>query len=148
MVSPTQFFLLGADISSPYTLHIYKITFGSTAVDWANKQGCSSGTWVVFYSESLLSSDNSTLYSFYSYGPVKYLYFAAFSVSSGSVSNIRYKSSVSTLYARGSALNGDYIVVSVYYPVSLLIYSISINTFVIKISSSIKGWGVDPSSGR
>ena len=47
MISNSQFFVLGADSASPYNLHIYKITFLSTSVDWANKIACSSGTWIV-----------------------------------------------------------------------------------------------------
>ena len=110
MISNSQFFVLGADSAAPYNLHMYKITFLSTSVDWANQIACSSGTWLVDLSESVLSSDGSKIYSFFIFGSTKYLYFAGLSVSDGSVATTRYKSSVSLSNERGLALNGDYIV--------------------------------------
>ena len=69
MVSNNQFFVLGVPSASPYNLQIYKITFLSTSVDWANQITCTSGTWSASISESLLSSDQSTIYSFFLFGP-------------------------------------------------------------------------------
>ena len=149
MISNSQFFVLGADPASTYNLHMYKITFSLTSVVWANQVACSSGTWAVSYSESVLSSDGLTIYSFFTFGATKYLYFAGLSVSDGSVTTARYKSSgtVSDLY--GSALSGDYVVSTTQSPVSVVIYSISSSAFTIKsYSGSLFGWGVEPSSGR
>ena len=110
MVSNSQFFVLGVPSASPYNLQIYKITFLSTSVDWANQITCTSGTWSASNSESLLSSDQSTIYSFFAFGSTRYLYFAGLSVTGGSVTTTRYKSNTSALYVWGSALNGDYVV--------------------------------------
>ena len=110
MISSSKFFVLGADPASPYNLHIYKVTFSSTSVDWANQLACSSGTWASYFSESVLSSDGSKVYSFFIFGVTKYLYFAGFSVSDGSVATTRFKSSISVPDLYGSALNGDYVI--------------------------------------
>ena len=110
MISNSQFFVLGADSISPYALHMYKITFTSTKVNWANQMACSSGTWTLANSESVLDSSRSIIYLFFTYGSTPYLYFAGVSVSDGSVATIRYKSGTSILFVWGSALNGDYIV--------------------------------------
>ena len=151
MISNSKFFVLGADLASPYNLHIYKVTFSSTSVDWANQLACSSGTWVSIYSESVLSSDGSTIYSFFVFGVTKYIYFAGLSVSDGSVATTRFKSSIAVQEFYGSALNGDYVVATISTPAYLLIYSISTSTFTIKFFSAtnvLRGWGVEPSSGR
>ena len=58
----------------------------------------------------MLSSDRSTIYSFFAYAIPLYLYFAGFSATRGSVTTTRYKSSISVSDVRGSALNGDYMV--------------------------------------
>ena len=110
MISDSQFFVLGFDLASSYNLKIYKITFSSISVDWANQLSCSSGTWVSYFSESLLSSDGSTIYSFFTFGVTKYLYFAGLSVSDGSVTTTRFKSSIAVPDLYGSALNGDYVI--------------------------------------
>ena len=110
MISNSQFFVLGASPTSPYNLQIYKITFLSTSVNWANQIACPSGTWVASDSESVLSSDGSTVYSFFTFGATKYLYFVGLYVADGSVATTRYKSSASVSDVDGSALNGNYVV--------------------------------------
>ena len=110
MISNTQFFVLGASSTSPYNLQMYKFTFSFTSVNWANQIACVSGTWAASLSDSVLSSDGLTVYSFFTFGVTKYLYFCGLSVSDGSVATTRYKSSASVLSVYGSALNGDYLV--------------------------------------
>ena len=149
MISNTQFFVLGSDMASPYNLHMYKITFLSTSVDWAKQIACSSGTWGAYYSESVLSSDGSTIYSFFTFGVTKYLYFAGLSVSDGSVATTRFKSSIAVPDLYGSALNGDYVISTISGPACMIIYSISTSTFTIKsFNGVLRGSAVDPSSGR
>ena len=110
MISDTQFFMVGAGPSTPYDLHMYKLTFLNTSVDWADKIACASGTWTSSFSESVLSEDGLSIYSFINFGSSRYLYFVSLSVSTGSVVGTRYKSSVTTNYVWGSALNGDYLI--------------------------------------
>ena len=149
MITNSQFFVVGVTPASPYNLLMYKITFGLTPVNWANQISCASGTWTTSNSESVLSSDGSTIYIFLTFGTTNYFYFAGMSVSSGSVTTTRYKSSVSVSYVWRSALNGDYIVAATDTPASLLLYSISSSAFTIKSFSgnNLNGWGVEP-SGR
>ena len=110
MISNSQFFVLGVAPSSSYNLQMYKITFLSTPVNWANQITCT-GTWTASFSESVLSSDGSTVYSFFTFRTTNtYLYFVGLSVADGSVRTTRYKSSTSVGYVYGSALNGDYVV--------------------------------------
>ena len=151
MISNSQFFVLGTATASPYNLRMYKITFSLTSVNWANQIACNLGTWTTSYSESVLSSDGSTIYSFSTFGVTRYLYFCGLSASDGSVATTRYKSSATILEVQGSALNGDYVVLATTSTLSIVIYSISSSTFTIKTFPSgnyLYGWGVEPSSGR
>ena len=93
MISNSQFFVLGA--TSNYNLQMYKITFSLTSVNWANQITCSSGRLSASLSESVLSYDGSTVYSFFTFGAQTYLYFLGLSMSTGSVATTRYKSSAS-----------------------------------------------------
>ena len=110
MISSNQFFVLGVTITSPYNLQMYRITFSLTSVNWANQISCASGTWSASLSESVVSSDGSTLYSFFIFVPSYYLYFWGLSVSDGSVTTTRYRSSAPVYYVYGSALSGDYVI--------------------------------------
>ena len=150
MISNNQFFVLGVTSTSSYNLRMYKITFSLTSVNWAKQIACSSGTWSAGLSESVLSSDGSTVYSFFTFGSTRYLYFCGLSVSDGSVETTRYKSSTTLSSVWGSALNGDYVVATTSSPTSLVIFSISSSAFTIKSFSDLYlfGWGVEPSSGR
>ena len=108
MLSNTQFFLLGNENSYSNILHMYKIKFSLTSVEWANKL-----TYSSYYgsqkAESLLSKNGSNIYLFF-IGNYYYLYFATLSVSTGSVVSTRYRSNTSANYLYGSALNNDYII--------------------------------------
>ena len=152
MISSTQFFVLGVTPASPYNLQMYKITFLATSVNWANKIACTSGTWVSNISEAMLSSDKSTIYTFFIFAPAattKYLYFAGLSVSDGSVLTTRYRSSISVDGLYGSNLNGDYVIASTSSATYLVIYSISTFTFSIKsFLSYTYSIGLELSSGR
>ena len=113
MISNSQFFILGAASTSPNNLKMYKITFSSISVNWTNQIACASGIWSTYNSESLLSYDGSTVYSFFVLGgssSTRYLYFAGLTVSDGSVATTRYKSSATITGVWGSSLNGDFVV--------------------------------------
>ena len=112
MLSYTQLFLIGIAPSSPNNLYMYKVTFSNTLVDWANSLACSSGTWSASNSESLLSVSGTNIYSFITYGisASRYLYFLTQSVSDGSVTATKYKSTVCVNSVFGSALNEDYVI--------------------------------------
>ena len=147
LLSSTQFFLLGRDYSSPYTLHMYKVKFSSTSVEWANKMYCSTSSWISYASESLLSKDGLNMYLFFVYGNPVYTYFTSLSVSTGSVTSARYKSNFSGYPVYGSTLNGDYVIAKIDY--YLLIYSIPLNSFTFKsIQFFVYDWEVETSSGR
>ena len=150
MITSSQFFVVGVTPASPYNLLMYKFTFSLTSVNWANRILCASGTWTASYSESMLSSDGSTIYLLFTFGATRYFYFAGMSLSSGSVTTTRYKSSVSVNYIWRSALSGDYIVAATFSPIALILYSISSSTFTTKSFSgnNLNGVGVDPSNGR
>ena len=147
-LSDTSFFLLGNDPST-FVLHMYRITFSSTTPDWANKMNCSSGSWEAYNSESLIYS--SFIYSFFTYGAsTKYLYFASMLTADGSVS-LRYKSSSNCdTGVFGSAVSGNYIVVSVIWAnPSLIIFNAISQTFTIKTSADrLYGWGVESITGK
>ena len=111
MVSSTQFFVLSVPPSAPTNLHMYKIEFLSTSVNWAKQIVCPLETWGASNSESVLSSDSSTIYLFFTFSTSQYyLLFAGLSASDGSVTTSRYRSSAIVSNVFGSALNGDYVV--------------------------------------
>ena len=91
-------------------MQMYKLTFLSTSADWAKEIVCSSGSWVSSVSESVLSSDGSTIYSIFIFGSSTYVYFAGLSASDGKVTTSRYKSSVTASFVFGGTLNEDYVV--------------------------------------
>ena len=149
MISPNQFFLLGVD-SNPGNLHMYKITFSSTNVNWANMIAWT-GTCSASYSESVMSEDGLSIYLFFTYGSSSYLYFVTLSTSTGSVIGARFKSSVTIASVFGSTIKGDYITITTQSFTSLIIYNLSSSKFNIKSSSivtSLFGWGFDPLSSR
>ena len=145
-ISDSNMFMLGSHPSSPYQLHLYKHTFGSTSPDWSLKLSWPSGIWTTSESESLLIS--SSIYTFFIYGSTKYLYMAVISVSDGTVSN-RYKSSISWTNVYGSGVSGDYIVASAYCSsYYLLMMNRATNLFDIKsFSGVLYGIGLD-TTGR
>ena len=71
---------------------------------------CTSSSWNSYPSESLLSKDGSNMYLFFAYGNSAYIYFATLSVSTGSVTSARYKSTFSGYSVFGSTLNDDYVI--------------------------------------
>ena len=150
MISNSQLFFLGrVKNSDPNQIRMYKITFASTSPDWAIQMQCGSDYWYSQASESILSSDGTKIYLFFIMSASDTnLYFSGLSVSDGSVTTTRYKSSVVVSDVRGAALNGDYIVATTYTNF-ILIYRISTSTFTINsFSFDLYGWAVEPSSGR
>ena len=104
--------MLGVDdpsVSTLGNLHLQKVTFLKTSVDWSNLLLCSSSGWSSFLSESWLSEDSSVIYSFFVFGTTKYLYFVTLSVSNGNVASTRYKSSITVFYVSGLVLKDDYL---------------------------------------
>ena len=133
LISTSEFFLQGVGPSLSYYLYTYKIQSGSTSVTWANRMGCPSSSWSWSGSESVLSTDGSAIYSFFTYGYYTYLYIISFSVSSGTVFGSRYKSSIEWYSVNGSIVNNNYVITSVYWGYRfLLIYNPSIDFFLIK----------------
>ena len=146
-LSDTKLFFIGSEPLSTYHMHYYKVTFGNTAVDWANKVLWTSGSWSVSYSESLLSADASMIYTFATFGSTQFLYFATFSSSNGNVVGSRYKSSVSWTEALGAVINGDYICLSIYWTNYMaLVYNIVTAEFTIKqfTGTVLNGFALEP----
>ena len=130
-LSDTTFFMLGVHPSPTYQLHLYKLSFSNTSLDWALKQAWPS-TWTAYHSESLIVSPS--IYTFFVYGANKYMYMAVINANNGSVGS-RYKSSLLwinyTVY--GSAASGDYVVAFVNWsPYYLLIFNRETSVFSFK----------------
>ena len=150
-ITDTQYFMMNNDHSSPYNLFIYKITFGSTSVNWAKTMICPSGSWTAGFWESILSSDSTKIYSLFTYGSSNYFYFTTFANSDGSILSSRYKSSIAWGAVYSATLNGDYIIA----PTSCSSYTLvvlNLSTFVFKyyvLSSNylLASW-YDTASGR
>ena len=148
-LSDSIFFMLGYHPSSPYPLHLYKFTFGSTSPLWSLTMTCPSGIWSANNSESLLIS--SSIYSFFIYGSVlKYVYLAIISLSDGAVTS-RYKSSSNcngNMF--GSGVIGDIILITLACPSSyLIIYNKATNAFNTKsLTDTLIGIASDTINGR
>ena len=150
LITNTQLLMFGFTNSSPYPMHMLKVTFGATSPDWANTMAWGSGTCSTYYSESLLSSDSTKIYSIFSFQNWN-LYITSFNVTDGSVIGSRYKSSITWKIAFGSALYGDYIAASVTCGTSwyVLLYNISTSTFLIRLFSGATYLvSLETSSGR
>ena len=133
MINDNQLFLTGNEPASTYHLLMYKITFGNTAVDWANKVSWTSGAWSTGYVASIMSTDGTQIYNLYTFGVTRYLYFAGFSITNGSVVGSRYKSSVSWGESWGIVINVNYLIISISWGVpNLFIYDTFRSTFQIK----------------
>ena len=99
----------------------------------------------------MLNADGSKIYSYFSYGNPKYLYFASFSVTNGGVLSSRYKSSINGISVLGSTLIGDYsIAVVLYSNYNIVIMNTAISEFTIKnfVGTVLYGWAIEPISGR
>ena len=148
-ISDSSMFFFGTDLSSPYQLHLYKHTFGSTSPDWSLKLSWPSGIWTLSISQSLLIS--SSIYALFPFGssPNFYVYMVVISLTDGTVIN-RYKSSISCTQVWGSAVSGDYIVASVLWSsYNLLVFNKATNLFDAKSfsGSNLYGIGLD-TTGR
>ena len=97
-------------------------------------------SWLLSYcylslSESVISSDKSSIYSFFPYGKnisSGYLYFVCFNSLDGSILSSRYKSSIQMdYYVHSILLYGDYVISIIGYSY-LVMYSISTFAFTIK----------------
>ena len=87
-----NFFYISLDNSSPTNLHMCKVTFGSTSVDWAKKIICPTSSWSSYAGETLMSSDGSVMYTFFLYGDTAsmYAHFVSLNPNSGGVIGTRY----------------------------------------------------------
>ena len=109
---------------------------------------CTSGSWSAYLSESLLSSDGTKIFSFFTYGNTYYMYFATLNKADGAVIGSIYKSSTPITGIYGSARKGDLIVLTVYY--SCIYYLAMFNTtssvFTIKqfLGAGLFGAAVQP----
>ena len=140
MIADNQFFYIQADLSS-LSIHFFKLTYGKTSTDWSNIIRGTSVSITVLGSESLLSQDKSKIYCIFIFGnsSPNYMHMATFEASSGRVIDSRYKSSISLDYVYGSALNGNYLIVtakdSMISKNYLVLFNLITSTFIIKEST-------------
>ena len=114
MISDDNYFMFGRD-SSDDIIHMYKLKFGNTIVDWGHNFGILQ-TWSLIDSRSLLSGDGSSIYLFFTLGETNYynLYFIILSKSTG-IAISMYKSNYTLNNIYGISISGDYIVKLLYY---------------------------------
>ena len=153
LLSDTQIFFIAEDTGSPFTIHMYKLTFGNTTPDWASKILCPYVIWVDPRGVAKLSSDGSSLLIFFNYGAPIYSFFITLDASTGSSIGTRYKSNYYCLFADGFATLGNYYVFvtqcnSVY---TLVLYNMVSTAFTYKDflnSPNIYSVIVEPVYGR
>ena len=85
-LSENKFFWFGLYASSN-NLHLYSVTYGSTSSNWSAKMIWPSSSCSLFSGESLLSSDNSKIYSFISFGgaSASHMYFLSIHAVDGTI---------------------------------------------------------------
>ena len=143
-------FLIGKDISTVTQFHMYKVSFSYSSYYWGKKlswiSDCSPSS-----SESLLSSDESKIYSLFILESTPYAYFVTLSSIDGSVVGSRYKSSISWSYVLGSTKSGSYLLFLAYCSstYNLFIYNTDSSTFSINSwTAYLIGITTEPSSGK
>ena len=154
MIDNNQLFIIGSEISSPYSNYFLKFTFGNTTTDWTNKMSWVLGTWDTFISESILSSDSTSIYTFFTFGQSTsyYTYYAKFNFTNGAVIGTRYKSSISWSVGK-SASTGNYIFLLAYCSNNwyFMIFDTLTTTFTNMVTNStidLKDVKIDQPSGR
>ena len=138
MLSDTEFYFVGTYTSPIYNLQMYKITFGNTTPDWANKIQCSLSLCGANSADSIKSLDGTKIYCIFTYGNPFYIYFVTLRIITGSPIESRYKSNISWIDVYISSLNGDYLlfIVSCYATYIGLFNTVN-STFIIREYSSI-----------
>ena len=148
-ISDSQMFFDGLDASN--NLIYYKVTVGSTAVDWANKVAWASGSWSASKAEAILSSDGTQIYSFATFGSSISLYFVTFRLSDGSVVGNRYKSNTGCNEVDGLAQSGSYLCSTTYCGAyQVILFETTQSTFVFRMFSGMNLYQVisESLSGR
>ena len=138
-LSDSQLFFISLDNSSPSNLHMCKVAFGGTSVDWAKKIMWPTSSWNSYTGETLMSSDGSVMYTFFLYGDTAamYAHFVTLNPSSGGVIGTRYITSTTSTFIDTSVLIENYLAVSMRWPDStLVVFNLNTNSFVsMKFSS-------------
>ena len=132
-ISDTQLFFLSLEPTSPYNLQMYKVTYGNTAVDWANRIMCPSTSWNSDWGETLMSSDNSIIYSVFLFGDTSNMYshFVSINSNNGIITGTRYISSVGCIFIDGASLFSNYLTISMRCPSDseIIVVDLSTNIF-------------------
>ena len=150
-ISDDTFFFVGTyPTLSPYALHFFRYLFGNTSPVWSFKLDGASG-YSAFYSESLLSTDKTRIYTFDIYGNPRYLYFITFDSSNGSVLGSRYKSSISWGRVNGGTIKDKFLMVTVEcLDINLIIVNTETSEILIKKfdGTKLNACIVENTSGR
>ena len=138
MLDNSHLVVSGIDLTTPYNLHYYKVTFGTQAVNWASKMLWGSTLWTVGLSEILVDSTNTYLYNFSIFGSSAYLHFVILSASSGALVGSHYISNTTWSDVYSSAQYGSYKIANAYCSgYKVVIFNSSINEFSISDFSGI-----------
>ena len=140
MLNDNQFYFVTGIHVSGNSLYFVKFTFGSAYTDWVNT--LSIANYYGDLSESLVSNDNTKIFSFFVYGGSSFsMYFATFNLQDGNLIGSRYKSSASCSIFKiyGSAQKGDFIILTTYCDPSyylVMMNSVSYTFTMMKFSGS------------
>ena len=142
-INDNQILLMGKNVSIITIFHIYKVNFSTVNYDWANSITCSSDC-KIFLSESILSYDNSTIYSIFPLESPAYLYFISMNATNGSIIGSRYRSSIIWSQCSNSAKSSNKLLFSaicssINY---LFIFDINSFTFIIMKGTNISIPGI------
>ena len=151
MFDDNQLFLMGKDTSTSPSFHLYKINFSTNSYTWA-KRIIWSSICSPYLSESILSNDNSKIYSLFPLESPAYLYFITLNSYDGSVIDSRYRSSISWSQSLGSAKSSNVLLFTVtcsstYY---MIMYDTNSLAFTVKqgVNISMLEMAVESTTGR
>ena len=154
-LSDSQLFFISLEPSTPFNLQMYKVTYSITPVDWAKKISWPTASWNSDWGETLMSSDNSTLYSIFLFGDTSTMYshFVSLNVSSGNTVGTRYISNVGWIFIDGSTLISNSLIITMRCPSDseLIVVDLNSNSFTYRKFSTgdfILGLLKDPNYSR
>ena len=115
MISDTELLFLALESSVPHNFHMYKLTFGSVPVDWANKILWPTSSWNSASGDSILNSDHTIMNILFLYGDssTMFAHFWSLSTSSGSTIGSRYISSLGWTFIESITQINNYLIASI-----------------------------------
>ena len=154
-INDSQLFFLSLEPASPFHLQMYKVTYGNTAVDWAQKITWKTSSWKGDWGETLMSSDSSKMYTIFLFGDTStmYTHFVSLNSSNGNTIGTRYISNGGWAFIDGATLISNSLIITMRCPTDseMIVVDLNSNSFTYRKFSTgdfILGLVKDPNYSR